>query len=102
MKFGLPETVIQRIQGVFASHPAVREVLVYGSRAKGNFREGSDIDLTIQGTVDTDELDQIETELEDLVLAWTIDLSVYDNLDNPALVDHINRVGACIYKADDV
>ena len=45
MKFRLPETTFAKIKEVFARHPEIQEVIIYGSRAKGNFREGSDIDI---------------------------------------------------------
>ncbi len=47
MKFGLPDETIIRIQGIFSGHASIERVLVYGSRAKGNWREGSDIDLVL-------------------------------------------------------
>ena len=46
MKFGLSSQVIQKIKGVFSSHPEVEAVILYGSRAMGNFKAGSDVDLT--------------------------------------------------------
>lgn len=93
MNFGLPESVVERIRGVMEAHPSVAECVVYGSRAKGTFRPGSDIDLALRGTIEVDELDRIELELENLELPWSIDLSAYSNLDNPALIGHIDRVG---------
>lgn len=44
MKFGLPETTIIKLHSVFVNYPEIAEILIYGSRAKGNFREGSDIE----------------------------------------------------------
>jgi predicted nucleotidyltransferase len=49
MKYGLKDAVIEKMQAVFASFPEVERVSVYGSRAKGNFKLGSDIDLTLHG-----------------------------------------------------
>jgi predicted nucleotidyltransferase len=48
MKFGLQETTIEKICSVLASHPQIEKTLLYGSRAKGNYKNGSDIDLTPQ------------------------------------------------------
>lgn len=97
MRFGLPDSVIDDIRRVMASHPAVTECVVYGSRAKGTFNDGSDIDLTLRGSIDPGELDRLETELEDLDLPWTIDLSTYSQLDNLSLIDHIDRVGQVLW-----
>jgi predicted nucleotidyltransferase len=49
MKSGLPETTIAKIRAVLARFPEVEKAILYGSRAKGNFKTGSDIDLTLCG-----------------------------------------------------
>jgi predicted nucleotidyltransferase len=46
-RFGIPEKSIGKICGIFAQHPEIDRVILYGSRAKGNFKPGSDIDLTL-------------------------------------------------------
>ena len=48
-RYGLPEETIAMIAAVFTRHPEVERVILYGSRAKGNYRSGSDIDLALQG-----------------------------------------------------
>jgi predicted nucleotidyltransferase len=48
-RFGLTETTIQKINGIFTRYPQVEKTVLYGSRAKGNFKNGSDIDLTLFG-----------------------------------------------------
>ena len=45
MKFGLKEKTITDIQSVFATVPEIEKAIIYGSRAKGNFKNGSDIDI---------------------------------------------------------
>jgi predicted nucleotidyltransferase len=83
---------------VFAQHDAIDSVLIYGSRAKGNFRAGSDIDLTIKGDeIPFAEFMQIEDQIDDLMLPYTVDLSQYYQLENTDLVAHIDRVGVAIY-----
>lgn len=99
MTYGLPDHSIEAINGVFKQYPAVEEVILYGSRAKGNYRNGSDIDLTMIG----DELDlniqfRIENDLDDLLLPYKIDLSIKRQIENPDLVGHIDRVGLTFYK----
>lgn len=94
MKFGLNEQTIARIQAVLARHNDVEKALIYGSRALGNFRPGSDIDLILCGKALTEvELGKIETELDDLLLPYQIDLSLLTEIDNADLVDHIARAG---------
>ena len=103
MRFGLKEKVIQQIQDVFAAFPEVDEAVLYGSWAKGNYRTGSDIDFTLKGgNMSLSVLNKISSQLDDLLLPYKFDLSIYRSIDNPALVDHINRVGVSFYRAEDV
>jgi predicted nucleotidyltransferase len=41
---------------------------------------------------------KIENELDDLLLPYKIDLSIFENISNPDLIDHINRVGIIFYE----
>ena len=96
---GLKENHVEAITNVFKNHEEIEKVILYGSRAKGTFHNGSDIDLTLQGQfVTLAILSKIETELDDLLLPYTIDLSIYSLIDNPDLTDHIDRVGTLFYK----
>jgi predicted nucleotidyltransferase len=96
--FGLSPATLEKLNYVFAQHGAIDSVLIYGSRAKGNFRAGSDIDLTIKGDeIPFAEFMQIEDQIDDLLLPYTVDLSQYYQLENTDLVAHIDRVGVAIY-----
>ena len=91
---GLDLSVIEKIRGVFAGYPQIERVLLYGSRAKGNYRAGSDIDLTLIGEQLTmSHLMQIENELDELLLPYKIDLSLLHKIESRELTDHIERVG---------
>ena len=93
-EFGLSARALGLLRGVFLNYPAVHKAIVYGSRAKGSYRNGSDIDITLDGLELTfADLMRIETTLDDLMLPWEIDLSLLSHIDNPALLDHIGRVG---------
>lgn len=99
MPYGLKDKVIDRIKQVFASYPEVEEAILYGSRAKGNYSNGSDIDLVLKGSkLDQTILRKIRRELDDLLLPYTIDIALYDSIDNPDLTGHIKRVGIIIYR----
>lgn len=98
MQFGLKPDTISRINGVLAAHPEIEQAVLYGSRARGNYRAGSDIDLCLKGDALTlTQLLEIENELDDLLLPYKIDLSLHHALDNPELIDHIRRVGVVFY-----
>ena len=100
--FGLSPTTLEKLNNVFAQHDAIDSVLIYGSRAKGNFRAGSDIDLTIKGDeIPFAEFMQIEDQIDDLMLPYTIDLSQYRQLENADLIAHIDRIGVAIYNKKD-
>lgn len=93
-EFGLQASTLAQIRDVFKQHPAVREVLIYGSRAKGTFRPGSDIDLTLIGdNLDLKLLNKIANELDDLLLPYTFDLSLYHHIEHQDLQDQIKRAG---------
>ena len=100
MRYGLKEQTIESICGVFARHPLVEKAMLYGSRAMGNFKPGSDIDLTLFGESLTSlELGIIDEELDDLLLPYQIDLSISHRIENMDLREHIERVGVVFYQA---
>ena len=95
--FGLKEKHIEAINSCFAQFGNIEQVVVYGSRAKGNYRKGSDIDLTIVGDLTYSEILKLENELDDLLLPYKIDLSLKHQISNPDLIAHIDRVGKVFY-----
>jgi len=100
MKYGLQEATIQKIHAVFARYPQVDKAVLYGSRAKGTYRNGSDIDLTLCGGGDLtlEVLYKISNELDDLLLPYAIDLSIFNDISDSDVVEHIQRVGLTFYE----
>jgi predicted nucleotidyltransferase len=99
MNHGLSDSTVGSIQEVLAGFPQVEKAVLYGSRAKGTFRPGSDIDLTLFGPELTFSLlARIDEALDDLLLPYEIDLSVFSDLQHPDLIDHIQRVGVALYE----
>ncbi len=100
MKFGLPLSVIEKICAVFVNFPEIEKAILYGSRAKGNFKTGSDIDLTLFGEkLNSSWSGKIAEALDDLLLPYTIDLSIYTELNHAKLQEHIDRVGVVFYQS---
>ncbi len=98
MKFGLSQKVITQMNHVFAQHPKIKKVILYGSRAKGTYHPGSDIDLTMLGeSLTTRDLLRIENELDNLLLPYKIDLSLLHHIHEQDLMAHIQRVGCSFY-----
>ncbi|MFH1525718.1 MAG: nucleotidyltransferase domain-containing protein [Bacteroidota bacterium] len=99
MKFGLKENIIDKIADVLAEHPQIEKAMLYGSRAKGNYKNGSDIDLTLFGEKITLQLiNKINGKIDDLLLPYKIDISIFSQISNEELIEHINRVGVILYK----
>ena len=100
MKFGLSDTVIEELKEVFRRHANIKKVLIFGSRSKGNYRAGSDIDLALIGTrLDYRQILDIATEIDDLGLLYSIDLIDYNSKKGTPIGDHIDRVGQVFYEA---
>ena len=103
-RFGLEENDIQAICSVFARHPQVDQAILYGSRAKGDYKNGSDIDLTLLGSEDVTlkALYRIMDDIDDLLLPYTFDLSIFQHISDPDVIDHIRRVGVVFYEKGEV
>lgn len=96
---GLSQKDIENIKAVFAAHPEIEKAVLYGSRAKGTYKSSSDIDLTFFGkNLDLTMVQEIEIELDDLLLPYRFDISIFHQIDNSALIDHIERVGIVFWE----
>ncbi|NKI27887.1 nucleotidyltransferase domain-containing protein [Arenibacter sp. 6A1] len=101
--YGLEQEDIDNMNSVFGNCPEVEKAILYGSRAKGNYKPYSDIDITLVGPALTlSLLFEIETALDDLLLPYKMDISIFHKIENKDLIDHINRIGITLYdnKAD--
>ena len=70
---------------------------MFGSRAKGNYNRGSDIDIAVKGTISKDVLSALLGAFDETVLPYFVDIVVYGHIKNLALKEHIDRIGTCIY-----
>lgn len=100
MNFGLKKNTIRKIQSVFSHYPQVEKAILYGSRAKGNHKTGSDIDLTLLGgeELTLKILYRIMEEIDDLLLPYTFDLSLFNDISDADVIEHIQRVGMVFYE----
>ena len=97
--FGLPDTTLAVIRQILADFPAVEKAILYGSRAKGNYQHGSDIDLTLIGDhLDFRTLGEIASRLEESTIPYMVDLSLWHRLNHAGLQEHIERVGVVFYQ----
>jgi len=100
-KFGLSEKTIKKLLTIFQKYQGIKEVIIYGSRAKGNYRNGSDIDITLKtgNEFEFSHLLKLSGEFEDSDIPYLVDVSIYNELENPELKAHIDRVGKILYEA---
>jgi predicted nucleotidyltransferase len=99
MKFGLKKNIIDEINNILSEFPEVESAVIYGSRAIGNYRPGSDIDLTFkEKNLNLKIINKIGLKLDDLFLPYTFDLSVFNQMENEDPIEHINRAGRLFYK----
>lgn len=100
--FGLSARTVALLRAVLAGYPQIRQAKVYGSRAMGNFREGSDIDIALDApALPFDAWLQLTNKVDDLMLPWDVDLTLMSQVDNPDLLDHIARVGKVLWQNPD-
>ena len=104
MKYGLSDSTIEKIHSVFQKYPQIDKAILYGSRATGTYRNGSDIDLTFCGDGLTHSvLTKIDFDLDDLLLPYTIDISDFSKIGNSDMVAQIELHGVSFYeRCDDV
>ena len=101
MQYGLTDRTLNTLNSIFCKYPEIKQVILYGSRAKGNFRNGSDIDLTIkvQDNFSFTSLLRISGDFDDSDIPYFVDVSIYEKLSNPDLKAHIDRVGKVLYSS---
>ena len=101
-KLGLNQQELDQIISIFRHHPEINKVILFGSRAKGISRLNSDIDLAVDGIVSDLQIETLAMELDELPLPYKFDVKSVAGIRNPALSEHIARVGVDIYKSNGV
>ena len=101
MQYGLSDKTLSALNIIFRKYSGIRQVILYGSRAKGKYREGSDIDMSLKtdDTFTRTDLLHIAGDFEDSDIPYFVDVSIYEKLSNPDLKTHIDRVGKVLYTA---
>ena len=99
MLYGLNEYTIKKLQSVFKEYDQISKVVLYGSRAKGNFKNGSDIDLALFGEIDSKSLYKINEEIDNLLLPYKTDITIFRQINNIDLQAHIKRAGVDFYQS---
>jgi predicted nucleotidyltransferase len=99
LKYGLKKEVLTSIVTAISKIEKIEKAMLYGSRAKGNYRPGSDIDIALFGNDLTlhNTIYPLMDLLDSLDLPYIFDLSIFTHIDNQNLIDHIIRAGKLIY-----
>lgn len=98
---GLPDQTVARIVGVLTRFPAVKEAVLFGSRAKATHKPGSDVDLALVGAaLDWRIVGKIYDALDDLLLPYRFSLIIYDAKTDADVAAHIARVGISVFQND--
>ena len=100
MQYGLSDQTLDELGYIFGKYTGIKQVILYGSRAKGNFKTGSDIDLSLKtdDTFSHTQLLRIGNDFDDSDIPYFVDVSIYDDIRNPDLKAHIDRVGKILYE----
>lgn len=100
MKFGLSSPIIAQLCAVFAGYPDIFKVVLFGSRAKGSYRNSSDIDLAVFApTMSAQIFDKLWNEVEDLPIVFKVDCLHFESLSNDVLKKKIEAEGVLFYDA---
>ena len=100
--FGLSERTYTLILEALEAVPEIEEVRVFGSRATGRFKRGSDLDLALWGrALNPKIVDHIRVVLnQELPIPYRCDVVAYDNLENEALRSRIKEEGKLFFKRE--
>lgn len=100
MPFGLRDEDFKKIETVLRSYPKIQDAIIFGSRAKGTYRHGSDIDIALKGSIDQRLINDLLQAMDELFLPYTFDLVDYASIDNQEFREHIDRVGISLINKD--
>lgn len=98
--YGLLDKDINYIINTLRRFPEIEKAIIFGSRAMGNYKKGSDIDLAIVGeNITNDILHEVYDYLNEVYpIPYFFDILNYDTLSNKNLKTHINEIGKVIYQ----
>jgi predicted nucleotidyltransferase len=99
IKYGLATSDIENIVSILKKNERIKQIILFGSRAKGFFKEGADIDLALKGEkLNLNDIINASLELDNLLLPYKIDLVIFERIKEQGLIDHINRIGITLFE----
>ena len=101
MPFRLKDKDIECIKNVLKQNAKITEAIIFGSRAMGTERLGSDIDIALKGNAITlSDINKLTIKLDDKSLAYDFDFIIYNEIKTPELTEHINKHGILFYEKE--
>jgi predicted nucleotidyltransferase len=97
----LSEKELALMHEVFRAHPTIEQVVLFGSRAKGNARPASDVDLAIFGSLDDLQIETLTLDLDELPLPYKFDVISVETIRHPPFREHIDRVGIILFNRQE-
>ncbi|MFH1429155.1 MAG: nucleotidyltransferase domain-containing protein [Candidatus Margulisiibacteriota bacterium] len=96
---GLNKIDTDHLLSALIRFPEIEEAIIFGSRAKGNYKKGSDVDIAIKGSyIEYQTVLGLKSMLEEnLPLPYFFDVIHYESINSPELKEHIDRAGKTIY-----
>ena len=94
--FGLNDNTVKELLDYFKQNPYIEMVKIYGSRAKGNYRKGSDIDFAIWLS-ENGKISTVEGDLDELPTPYKFDVTDYKKLNHEGMKNSIDRDGILFY-----
>jgi len=100
--YGLDISEVEALREIFMRHEPLEKAVIFGSRAKGNHREGSDVDIALTGpTMQFSDIVTLSLAIDELYLPFRVDLVLFNRIKEKALVSHIERVGKVIFEKEE-
>lgn len=99
MRYGLSDYTLATLENIFSKYQSIKEAILYGSRAMGNYKNGSDIDISLKtdSSFDFSKLLLISRDFYNSDMPYFVDVSIYDKISNRNLLAHIERYGKVLY-----
>ena len=95
---GLSSETFKKPGSVLRPHPAVEQIILFGSRAMNRHQSSSDIDLALKGAqLNFSNMMQLQSAIDELILPYKVDLVIYETIQNKDLKEHIDRVGIVLW-----
>lgn len=97
--FGIKESSLNLIRDTLFKYPEIEDALIFGSRAMGNYKTGSDIDIALKGHFPENLVVKISATLNQLLpLPYFFDILHYETIASPELKAHIDTFGISFLK----